>query len=77
MTTGTQGHTWTTSCGSRLWQPIVVKLSIVQLRTSLHWGQGVVYRAGTLQVHCKEMDKEPTPFPPGILQAHLEFSQPI
>ena len=24
-----------------------------------HWGQGAVYRAGTLQVYCKEMDKEP------------------
>jgi len=31
--------------------------SIVEL---LHWGQGVVYRAGTLQIHCKDMDKVPT-----------------
>ena len=29
--------------------------------SGIHWGQGVVYRAGTSQVHCKEMDKEPTP----------------
>ena len=25
-----------------------------------HWGQRVVYRAGTLQIHCKDMDKVPT-----------------
>jgi len=41
--------------------------------SSYHWGQGVVYRAGTLQVHCKEMNKEPTPYPPSISQVHSEF----
>ena len=25
-----------------------------------HWGQRVVYQAGTLQIHCKDMDKVPT-----------------
>ena len=32
---------------------------------SNHWGQGVVYRAGTLQIHCKDMDKVPTIYQPG------------
>jgi len=30
-----------------------------------HWGQGVVYQAGTLQIHCKDMDKVPTIYQPG------------
>jgi hypothetical protein len=42
-----------------------------------HWGQGVVSRPSTSQIHCKEMDKEPTKYPSGIFQGHLEFSQPI
>ena len=42
-----------------------------------HWGQGVVYPAGTLQIHHKEMDKVPTKNPPGTLQIHSEFSKPI
>ena len=25
-----------------------------------HWGQRVVYQAGTLEIHCKDMDKVPT-----------------
>jgi len=25
----------------------------------LHWGQGMVYWAGTLQIHCRDMDKVP------------------
>ena len=27
---------------------------------NIHWGQGVVYQAGTLQIHCRNMDKVPT-----------------
>ena len=42
-----------------------------------HWGQGVVYRAGTSQVHCKEMDKVPSIYPLGTSQVHSEFSLPI
>ncbi len=42
-----------------------------------HWGQGVVYLAGTLQIHHKEMDKVPTTNQPGTLQTHSEFSKPI
>ena len=42
-----------------------------------HWGQGPVYPAGTLQVHCKEMDKVPTKNPSGTLQTHSEFPKPI
>jgi len=30
-----------------------------------HWGQGVVYWAGTLQIHCRDMDKVPTIYQPG------------
>ena len=45
--------------------------------TSTHWGQGVVYWTGTLQVHCKEMDNVPTIYLPGTLQVHPEFSKPI
>ena len=44
---------------------------------SYHWGQGVVYRTGTLQVHCKEMDNVPTIYLPSTLQVHSEFSRPI
>src|ERR1700742_1902063 len=46
-------------------------------RTSCHWGQGPVNRAGTLQVHCKEMDKVPGMYPPGTPQVHSEFSLPV
>ena len=42
-----------------------------------HWGQGVVYRAGTSQVHCKEMDNVSSIYPLGTSQVHSEFSQPI
>ena len=42
-----------------------------------HWGQGVVYRAGTSQVHCKEMDNVPSIYPLGTSQVHSEFSLPI
>ena len=30
-----------------------------------HWGQRVVYQAGTLEIHCKDMDKVPTIYRPG------------
>ena len=43
----------------------------------IHWGQGLVYPAGTLQVHCKEMDKVPTKNPSSTLQTHSEFPKPI
>ena len=42
-----------------------------------HWGQGVVYQAGTSQVHHKEMDNVPTIYLLGTSQVHSEFSQPI
>ena len=42
-----------------------------------HWGQDLMSRPGTLQIHCKEMDKEPAIYPPGTLQVHSEFSQPV
>jgi len=42
-----------------------------------HWGQGVVSWAGTSQVHHKDMDKVPGKNPPGTLQVHSEFSQPV
>ena len=42
-----------------------------------HWGQGVVYRAGTSQVHCKEMDDVPSIYPLGTSQVHSEISPPI
>jgi len=32
---------------------------------SSHWGQRVVYQPGTLQIHCKDMDKVPTIYQPG------------
>jgi len=35
-----------------------------------HWGQGPVYQAGTLQVHCKEMDNVPRIYPPGPSKVH-------
>jgi len=46
-------------------------------RCDSHWGQGPVYRAGTSQVHHKEMDKVPSMYPPGTSQVHPEFSLPI
>ena len=36
-----------------------------------HWGQGVVSWTGTLQIHCKEMDKVPSQYPP----VHPKFIQ--
>ena len=40
------------------------RLELCPMRSTLinctHWGQRVVYRAGTLQIHCKDMDKVPT-----------------
>src|SRR6266478_2209851 len=42
-----------------------------------HWGQGVVYPAGTMQIHHNEMDKVPTTNQPSTLQTHSEFSKPI
>ena len=40
-------------------------------------GAGPVFQAGTLQVHCKEMDKVPCMYPPGTSQVHSEFSLPM
>jgi hypothetical protein len=42
-----------------------------------HWGQGVVSRPSTSQIHCKEMDKGLSQYPPRTFQGHSEFSQPI
>jgi len=41
------------------------RYGIHQYDTGSHWGQGVVYQAGTLQIHCKDMDKVPTIYQPG------------
>ena len=43
------------------------------LQTTIHWGQGVVYRASTLQAHCKEMDNVPSIYLLGTSQVHSEF----
>ena len=51
--------------------------SLGTITRSTHWGQGVVYPAGTLQVHCKKMDKVPSMYPLGTSQVHSEFSQLI
>ena len=48
-----------------------------KIQNFTHWGQGVVYRTGTLQVHCKEMDNVPTIYLPSTLQVCSEFSGPI
>jgi len=42
-----------------------------------HWGQGLIYQAGTLQVHHEEMDKVPGIYPPGPSQVHSECSLPV
>ena len=44
---------------------------------SSHWGQGVVFWSGTSQIHCKDMDKVLTPFPPGLSQLHSKCSLPV
>ena len=33
---------------------------MINVPTLSHWGQRVVHWAGTLQIHCKDMDKVPT-----------------
>jgi len=50
---------------------------IPNVKFFIHWGQGVVSWAGTSQVHHKDMDKVPGKNPPGTLQVHSEFSQPV
>ena len=47
------------------------------MSNSSHWGQGPVFQASTLQVHCKEMDKVPCMCPPSTSQVHSEFSLPV
>ena len=42
-----------------------------------HWGQEPVSRAGTLQVHCKQMDNVIAVFPLRTLQEHCKFSKLI
>jgi len=37
---------------------------------SRHWGQGVVYQTGTLQIHCKDMDKVLTHILTWALRVH-------
>ena len=37
----------------------------------------MVSQAGTSQGHCKEMDKVLGKYPPGTLQVHSQFSQPV
>jgi len=49
-------------------------LAIPGVNTSIHWGQGPVYRAGTSQVHRKEMDSVPCMCPPSTSQIFSEFS---
>ena len=44
--------------------PFLFQMKTVAAR-SFHWGQGVVYWAGTLQIHCRDMDKVPTIYQPG------------
>ena len=51
--------------------------ALLTIHIHSHWGQGVVYLVGTLQIHHKEMDKVPTTNQPGTLQTHSEFSKPI
>ena len=41
-----------------------------ELDARIHWGQRVVYQAGTLQIHCKDMDKVPTHIPTWALEVH-------
>ena len=43
----------------------VSNISSEVVATSTHWGQRVVYWAGTLQIHCKDMDRVPTIYRPG------------
>ena len=55
-----------------------VEKSVCRCRDRLlHWGQGVVSWASTLQIHHKEMDKVLSQYPPSIPQVHSEFSKPI
>ena len=64
------------------WTSVIInmtmgKSSLSNNRLRWHWGQGPVYQAGTLQVHCKEMDKAPCMYPPSTSQVHSEFSLPM
>ena len=52
-------------------------VQVVPPARTTHWGQGVVYRASTSQVHCKEIDNVPSIYPLGTSQVHSGFSLPI
>jgi len=48
-----------------MWLKVQSFQDLVVATPAAHWGQGVVSWAGTLQVHCKDMDKVPGKNPPG------------
>ena len=54
-----------------------VLLLLLPLLSAGHWGQGLVFRSGTLQIHRKEMDNVPALIPVGSCQLHLKFPLPV
>ena len=74
----------TTKCGIRLWcravtwRPITeVVIEMIFMDNTSHWGQIPVFRPGTSQIHCNEMDSVPALYRPSTLWVHLKFSKSV